>query len=147
MASDAAESDSGGSHPEEELHLDAGHIHRIRCRDGKGFKDLKFTASGQALSPVPKDGFREIAVNPDVILEKNSKNAFQYELNGKSTLKWFMNQHSIKKLKRNGKETGYMSDPNAMYSAPSEILACYEQLLHISMGTVKIVDAMPDPTK
>ena len=119
----------------------------IRLAPGKSRQDLKFTARRQALSPVSEDGFREIAVNPDVILEKIPEQAFQYSLNGKSALEWFMNQHQIKKLKHNGVETGYVADPNTMYSTPDEILACYERLLYLSLETVKIVNALPDPLK
>ena len=119
----------------------------IRFAPGKSRQDLKFTERRQALSPVSEDGFREIAVNPDVILEKIPEQAFQYSLNGKSALEWFMNQHQIKKLKHNKVKTGYVADPNTMYSTPNKILACYERLLYLSLETVKIVNALPDPLK
>ena len=119
----------------------------LRFAPEKSLQDLKFTTRRQVLSPASEDGFREIAVNPDVILEKIPEQAFQYSLNGKSAMEWFMNQHQIKKLKHNGVETGYVTDPNTMYSTPGEILACYERILYLSLETVKIVDALPDPLK
>ena len=118
----------------------------LKFSTGKDISALCFTNKSQTLDPKPDlppnpDGTRDLIINPDVILKGIPEKAFDYTLNGRSSVKWLMVQYRIGRPGANGPAR----DPNAWYKTPEEILAAYERIVHLSLETVKIVESLPDP--
>ena len=64
-----------------------------------------------------------------------------YQVNGRTPLEWFIDRYRITK----NKESGIVNDPNGWFDDPSELIAAIRRIVHISVETVRIVSALPEP--
>ena len=82
-----------------------------------------------------------LIVNDHIRLRGIPAEAHQYVVNGRTALGWLMDRYRVTKDRRSGIE----NDPNGWFSKPEDLIAAIRRIVHVSVETVRIVDALPDP--
>ena len=62
-------------------------------------------------------------------------------MNGRTPLEWFIDRYRI----RQDKESGIVNDPNGWFDDPRDLAAAFRRIVHVSVETVRIVNALPPP--
>lgn len=86
-----------------------------------------------------KDG-TSIRYNDFLALEGVPPEAFRYRLGNRSALEWVIDQYRV----RTDGRSGIVSDPNRA-DDPKRIVRLVGKVIAVSLETVKIVEALPDP--
>ena len=81
-----------------------------------------------------------IRYNDFLALEEVPPEAFRYRLGGRSALEWVIDQYRV----RTDRRSGIVSDPNRK-DDPKRIVRLVGKVIAVSLETVKIVEALPDP--
>ena len=80
-----------------------------------------------------------LIVNDHVRLSGIPAEAHRYVVNGRPPLEWFIDRYYINTDKR----SGITNDPNGWFEDPRDLIAAIRRIVHVSVGTVRIVDALP----
>ncbi len=83
----------------------------------------------------------ELIVNEFLRLRGIPPAAHRYEVNGRTPLGWFLDRYRITR----DQESGIVNDPNAWFADPRDLIAAIRRIVHLSVETVRLVDALPDP--
>ena len=62
-------------------------------------------------------------------------------MNGRTPLGWLLDRYRITQ----DRESGIVNDPNDWFTDPRDLLAAIRRIVHLSVETVRIVDAPPNP--
>ncbi len=91
----------------------------------------------------PKKGEREtILYNSNITITNIPERAYDYVVNGKSAIEWIMERYQV----TTHKESGITNDPNDWakeVSKPRYILDLLLSIIHLSLQTLDIVEALP----
>ena len=69
------------------------------------------------------------------------REAHDYVVNGRTPLEWFIDRYRV----RQDKESGIVNDPNGWFVQPEDLIAAIRRIVHVSVETVRIVAALPEP--
>ena len=81
-----------------------------------------------------------LRINDHVSLQGIPAAAHRYQVNGKTPLEWFINRYRITK----DKQSGIVNDPNAWFKHPQDLVTAIQRIVHVSVETMRIVDALPE---
>ena len=81
-----------------------------------------------------------LRINEHVSLQGIPATAHRYQVNGKTPLEWFIDRYRITK----DKQSGIVNDPNAWFKHPQDLVTAIQQILYVSVETMRIVDALPE---
>ena len=87
------------------------------------------------------DGGATLRINDRVSLKGIPPEAHEYQVNGRSPLGWFVDRYYIKRDKR----SGILNDPNGWWEDPRDLVTAIRRVVYLSVETVRIVGALPDP--
>ena len=82
-----------------------------------------------------------LVINEHVHLTGIPPQAHDYEVNGRSPLGWFIDRYHIKTDTR----SGITNDPNGWFDDPRDLISAIRRIVHVSVETVRIVEALPPP--
>ncbi len=89
-----------------------------------------------------EDGDRTVLiVNDHIRLAGIPVEAHGYVVNGRTPLEWFIDRYRITQ----DKESGIVNDPNGWFEDPRDLTAAFRRIVHVSVETVSIVNALPAP--
>ncbi len=88
-----------------------------------------------------KDEKAELIVNDRIRLRGFPAECHEYIVNGRSPVEWFMDRYYIKRDRR----SGIVNDPNGWFDDPRDLITAFRRIVHLSVETVRIVDALPNP--
>ena len=80
-----------------------------------------------------------LALNDTTQLRGIPPEAHRYEVNGRTPLDWLIDRYHVSQ----DKQSGIVNDPNEWFAAPKDLLATIERIVHVSVETARIVDALP----
>ena len=83
----------------------------------------------------------ELIVNDFVRLRGIPPEAHRYEVNGRTPLGWFLDRYRITR----DRGSGIGNDPNDAFADPRDLVRAIRRIVHLSVETVRIVEALPDP--
>ena len=63
----------------------------------------------------------------------------RYIVNGRTPLKWYINQYRIKR----DKESGIVNDPNGWFEDPRDLVAAIERIVYVSVESTRIIEGLP----
>ena len=81
-----------------------------------------------------------LRINDHVSLQGIPAAAHRYQVNGKTPLGWFIDRYRITK----DKHSGIVNDPNAWFKHPQDLVTAIQRIVHVSVETMRIVDALPE---
>ena len=84
---------------------------------------------------------KTLVVNEHLRLAGIPPDAHQYEVNGRTPLGWFIDRYHVK----TDTKSGIVNDPNAWFDDPRDLVSAVRRIVHVSVETVAIIDALPDP--
>lgn len=107
---------------------------------GKGQEGVNYRVEKMRF---PKKGEREtILYNSQITITNIPERAYDYVVNGKSAIEWIMERYQV----TTHKESGITNDPNDWakeVSKPRYILDLLLSVIHLSLQTLDIVEALP----
>ncbi len=83
----------------------------------------------------------KLVVNDHIRIEGIPQDAHKYVVNGRTPLEWFIDRYRVKQ----DRHSGIVNDPNCWFTKPEELVALICRIVHVSVETVRIVDALPSP--
>ena len=83
----------------------------------------------------------ELIVNERIRLRGFPPECHRYVVNGRTPMEWFMDRYYIKCDRR----SGILDDPNGWFDDPRDLVTGFRRIVHLSVETVRIVEALPDP--
>ncbi len=86
---------------------------------------------------------RELVVNEFLRLRGIPAAAYRYEVNGRTPLGWFLDRYRITE----DKSSGIVNDPNGWFADPRDLIPAIRRIVHLSVETTRIVEALPDPLR
>ena len=86
------------------------------------------------------DGRIVLIVNDHIRLSGIPASAHRYAVNGRTPLEWFIDRYRI--TTDNG--SGIVNDPNGWFTDPRDLIAAIRRIVHLSVETVRIVEALPN---
>lgn len=95
----------------------------------------------RAMRYADKEEKTTLIVNDFVSLRGIPPKAHQYVVNGRTPLEWFIDRYRITQ----DKQSGIVNDPNGWFDDPSDLITAIRRVVHVSVETVRIVDALPYP--
>ena len=69
------------------------------------------------------------------------KKAYEYQVNGRTPLEWFIDRYKITQ----DKDSGIVNDPNSWFDDPKDFIAAIKRIVHVSVETSRILDDLPQP--
>ncbi len=81
-----------------------------------------------------------LRINEHVSLQGIPATAHRYQVNGKTPLEWFINRYRITQ----DEQSGIVNDPNAWFKHPQDLVTAIQRIVHVSVETMCIVDALPE---
>ncbi len=87
------------------------------------------------------NGGATLKINGRVSLKGIPPEAHKYQVNGRSPVGWFIDRYYIKRDKR----SGIVNDPNGWWEDPRDLVTAIRRVVYLSVETVRIVEALPDP--
>ena len=102
-----------------------------------GSKYMRFAGDGQG----DKSPSGVLIVNENVRLKGIPREAHDYVVNGRTPLGWFIDRYRVAQDKR----SGIINDPNGWFEEPEDLIAAIRRIVHVSVETVRIVKALPQP--
>ena len=94
-----------------------------------GSSSMRFAGEGDSI----------LVVSERIRLSGIPPEAHRYEVNGRTPLGWFIDRYLIKTDNR----SGIMNDPNAWFRDEESFISAVRRIVHLSVETVRIVDALP----
>ena len=82
-----------------------------------------------------------LIVNEHVKLSGIPPEAHRYVVNGRTPLEWLMYYYHV----RTDKRSGIVNDANGWFDDPRELVTTIQRIIYLSIETMRIVDALPDP--
>ena len=116
----------------------------LNYESGKEYPLKRVVTPDEPLSYVVADKMRlskdktELRVNDSLTLTGIPPEVFNYRLGNRSALDWIIDQYRVTEDAR----SGIVSDPNRE-DDPQYIVRLVQQVVHVSVETVEIVDALP----
>lgn len=80
-----------------------------------------------------------LTLNEHVQLTGIPEEAHRYVVNGRTPLEWFIDRYKIKK----DTASGIINDPNGWFENPRDLVTAIERIIHISVESTKIIEALP----
>jgi predicted helicase len=80
-----------------------------------------------------------LRINDHMSLQGIPAVAHRYQVNGKTPLEWFIDRYRITK----DKQSGILNDPNAWFKHPQDLVTAIKRIVHVSVETMRIVNALP----
>ena len=81
-----------------------------------------------------------LIVNDHVRLSGIPAEAHRYVVNGRTPLEWFIDRYRIRPP---DKQSGIVNDPNGWFANPRDLIAAIRRIVHVSVETTRIVEALP----
>ena len=81
-----------------------------------------------------------LIVNDHVRLAGIPSEAHGYVVNGRTPIEWFIDRYRVTR----DRESGIANDPNGWFSKPEDLITAIQQIVHMSVETVRIVDGLPE---
>lgn len=89
----------------------------------------------------PSKGDRSsIIVNAHLTISGIPERAYDYEVNGRPAIEWVMDRYQV----RTDKDSGILNDPNRYSDDPRYIVDLLLRVVNVSLGTLDIVNRLPD---
>ncbi len=85
-------------------------------------------------------GDTTLIVNDSLRLSGIPAAAHRYEVNGRTPIDWFIDRYRITTDRR----SGITNDPNGWFPDQEGFVSAVRRIVHLSVETVRIVDALPD---
>ncbi len=82
-----------------------------------------------------------LIVNDRVSLKGIPRDAHRYVVNGRTPLEWLVFYYKTATDSR----SGIMNDANKWFSDPRDLVTAMRRIIHLSVETMRLVDALPDP--
>ena len=95
---------------------------------------------GQRAMRFSDDERTALVVNEHIRLEGIPAEAYQYQVNGRTPLEWFIDRYRITQ----DKASGILNDPNGWLDDPRELIAAVRRIVHVSVETTRIVEGLPE---
>ena len=80
-----------------------------------------------------------LLINPHLSLHGIPDEAYEYEVNGRTPLGWFIDRYKVKR----DKKSGILNDPNEWWEKPEDLVSAIRRIVHVSLRTVEIVRGLP----
>ena len=87
------------------------------------------------------DDGETLVVNEHIRLASIPPEAHEYEVNGRTPLGWFIDRYHVK----TDSKSGIVNDANAWFDDPRDLVAAVRRIVHVSVRTVAIIEALSDP--
>ena len=81
-----------------------------------------------------------LIINEHVRLTAIPAAAHSYVVNGRAPLNWFMDRYTVS----TDKKSGFLNDANAWFEQPEDLITAIRRIVHVSVETARIVDALPE---
>ena len=81
-----------------------------------------------------------LIVNDHVRLSGIPAEAHRYAVNGRTPLEWFLDRYRI----TGDSGSGIVNDPNGWFADPRDLVSSIRRIVHLSVETVRIVEALPN---
>ena len=82
-----------------------------------------------------------LVVNDHVRVTGIPAEAHRYQVNGRTPLEWFIDRYRVKQ----DSQSGIVNDPNGWFEDPRDLITAIRRIVHISVRTTRIVEALPEP--
>ena len=82
-----------------------------------------------------------LVINEHVRLTGIPPETHEYEVNGRTPLGWFIDRYHVKTDRR----SGIVNDANGWFDDPRDLVSAIRRIVHVSVRTVAIVKALPNP--
>ena len=82
-----------------------------------------------------------LIVNDRVRLAGIPPEAHEYVVNGRTPIAWFIDRYRVTR----DRDSGIVNDPNGWFSAAEDLITAIRRIVHVSVETVRIVAALPEP--
>ena len=80
-----------------------------------------------------------LIVNDHIRLSGIPAEAHRYAVNGRTPLEWFIDRYRITR----DSGSGIVNDPNGWFANPHDLVSSIRRIVHLSVETVRIVEALP----
>ena len=94
---------------------------------------MRFAGSGKS------EDRSTIVFNQYVTLRGIPREAYEYQVNGKSAIEWLMDRYEVKV----DKDSGIRNDPNLWSDDPRYVVDLVARVVRVSVETMKIVELLP----
>ena len=81
-----------------------------------------------------------LIVNDYIRLSGIPAEAHRYAVNGRTPLEWFIDRYRITR----DSGSGIVNDPNGWFADPRDLVSAIRRIVHLSVETVRIVEALPN---
>ena len=82
-----------------------------------------------------------LTVNDNVRVAGIPGEAHGYVVNGRTPIGWLIDRYRVTR----DRESGIVNDPNGWFSRPEDLISAIRRVVHVSVETVRIVAALPEP--
>ena len=82
-----------------------------------------------------------LIVNDYVKLTGIPREAYKYQINGRTPIEWFIDRYRITR----DSHSGIVNDPNDWFEKPEDLISAFKRIVYLSLETVRIVEALPNP--
>ena len=83
-----------------------------------------------------------LIVNDYVKLTGIPREAYKYQINGRTPIEWFIDRYRITR----DSHSGIINDPNDWFEKPEDLISAFKRIVYLSLETVRIVEALPNPS-
>ena len=83
-----------------------------------------------------------LIVNDYVKLTGIPSEAHKYQVNGRTPIEWFIDRYRITR----DPHSGIVNDPNDWFEKPEDLISAFKRIVYLSLETVRIVEALPNPS-
>ena len=102
-------------------------------------KPEHFLIGTRAMRFADKEEKTTLIINEHVQLTGIPEEAHRYVVNGRTPLDWFIDRYKIKK----DSASGIINDPNGWFENPRDLITAIERIIHVSVQSTKIIEALP----
>ena len=81
-----------------------------------------------------------LIVNDHIRLSGIPAEAHRYAVNGRTPPEWFIDRYRITR----DSGSGIVNDPNGWFANPHDLVSSIRRIVHLSVETVRIVEALPN---
>ena len=99
---------------------------------------MKWGKMRDPISGKRKNDYSVIIFNNDLIIKGIPLKAYDYQVSGKSAIKWIMDQYQVKERK-----SGIIDDPNDYSDDPKYIFNLLLSIINVSVQTVDLINQLP----
>ena len=113
--------------------------HRLQVESTASDAAARFRL-GQRKMRYLDDEKTRLAINDLTELRGIPPQAHRYEVNGRTPLDWLIDRYHVAQ----DKQSGIVNDANDWFERPEHLLAAIERIIHVSVQTARIVEALPE---